>query len=82
MAEHTPGPWKAIGGEVLSPGLGAPNIAQMDTLAENPVREANACLVAAAPDLLAALEAAVLLLHHNKYERDMAHAALAKARGE
>ena len=49
----------------------------------------NGPFIAAAPDLLeqrdellAALESAVLVLHHNDWQREKAHAAIAKATGE
>lgn len=85
---HTPGPWKATGKEVgtdyeathgmVASIIGMPN--RWET-------EANARLIAAAPDLYAAVEA-LLALHADDGTRDdvpewkAARAALAKARGE
>ena len=88
---HTPGPWHQTGGIVASHEghcavaayTGNGNILYAKTLAE---REANARLIAAAPDLLAALEAmqAAFVRHPgNADERHHAltltEAALAKA---
>jgi hypothetical protein len=93
MGEHTPGPWyyvkdnknrfsiyaKDVDG-TIKPITGWGRITQ---------NEANACLIAAAPELLEALE--VLLAwaniqdHHSEQARqirDKAGAAIAKANGE
>ncbi len=89
--QHTPGPWFVNG----------PWNIQADTHTEIPVivahitpmrgewasaREANATLIAAAPDLLAALQRSLNWLSsypgglaHNTWEQ--AHAAIAKAEG-
>ena len=84
---HTPGPWTAHSGSVYKDGpnvwpkgddLGIP-IARMDREAGNgtwpPERDANAHLIAAAPDLLAAAEAVRLAL-----EGSWAHGELAGAK--
>ena len=58
---HTPGPWRLVGHYIMaSPDRCAYNIAVMDNLHCTPV-EANGNLLAAAPELLQALE--MLLLH-------------------
>jgi hypothetical protein len=45
-------------------------------------REANARLIASAPDLLAALEVLLQRYTFHEQDEDQARAALAKARGE
>ena len=63
--KYTPGPWAAIGTDVKTPGprsrilcwTGLPEIALDEA-------RANARLIAAAPDLLAALQALVALSDH------------------
>lgn len=95
--EYTPGPWECRSGAVIKPDHtydGIP-LADMDREPGNgttPVeRDANAWLMAAAPDLLAALDTltdhAQEVYPHFESERgqkDIAQAlaALAKARGE
>ncbi len=95
MAEHTPGPWHWNGiatiwntrgnvGEVEREVI----IAQVVTDYVNrthvepiPVIEANARLIAAAPELLAALEEVVRISDRKHNAWDAAHAAIAKAKG-
>lgn len=69
MAEHTPGPWKIAPwpkarGYVISVCKGLPQkpVAQAHGQQDPAEREANARLIAAAPDLLAALEHVTELL--------------------
>ena len=65
--KHTPGPWEAVrsssdldewaGWRIKQPGSGLCDVAYVDDAdAGPPVAEADARLIAAAPDLLAALE--------------------------
>lgn len=68
-AQHTPGPWKACcsaGGDFLGiyPDTGAAEfpVAKMPGIIRPGVNEANARLIAAAPELLAALKEAVDLI--------------------
>lgn len=88
---HTAGPWKAIGNpysdkarDIVSPEgdrIAAVNGAAFDNSSEV---AANARLIAAAPDLLAALQWAVEAADINQYEADWyadARAAIAKAKG-
>lgn len=94
MSVHTPGPWACLHGSVYTqPLAGAPiaPIARMDREAGNgtsPVeRDANAHLIAAAPELLDALEEVLGAAYAEGYTLptwidDAARAALAKARGE
>jgi len=94
MAEHTPGPWRVDGREIIYDDTsGLPYVVaktglyvltpNMDANAE-----ANARLIAAAPDLLEALEA---VLHDSYHQLDSQMtdeterkvlAAIAKAKGE
>ena len=84
-AKHTPGPWR-YQRENGSPTTGQHMIAGANPgyLAE--VRDcgsgdvcANARLIAAAPELLDALQAVVRVADRNTVEFDMARAAIAKA---
>jgi hypothetical protein len=99
--EHTPGPWE-MGGSLLASTSGKHiaivlhNInydekklpRDYDSRAPKnfPETEANARLIAAAPELLAALEKLrdVMQAHNDKQDRAMiqAAAAIAKAKGE
>lgn len=70
MLHHTPGPW-AIIADVPGAAIGFRAIVQNDdgmpgeTICNpSPMGEANARLIAAAPDMLAALQAVALLLEH------------------
>ena len=62
MTNHTPGPWFTStpneGGGILIKPIPGQVVAQCDEL---PEMEANACLIASAPELLEALESMVLL---------------------
>ena len=86
--QHTPGPWLALdytGTDEpawhVVPGDFHGTIATLD-----PEQSANARLIAAAPDLLAALEALVANLDEGDFisttRIDAARAALSKARGQ
>ena len=99
MTEFTPGPWKYSTGSVYkaesvdADGYPTSAIEHMDR--ENPdtfgaERDANARLIAAAPDLLEALQELVAevenneALNHHAFETtgfNMAFAAIAKAEG-
>ena len=92
MSKHTPGPWKAnfaISGSVYIFG-GDRNFASVfDEWQDEANQEANASLIAAAPDLLAALQAIVKSLVDQDDEGMIEHAqqmidaraAIAKATG-
>ena len=87
-AQHTPGPWFAdLSAETVTSADGNIVVYELNT------NEADACLIAAAPDLLEALTK--LLDMHERCDagfaphvelrfaiRDMARAVLAKATGE
>lgn len=81
--KHTPGPWHLFRNEVNnSDGLTVANIVQF-VPAYRDVSNANACLIAAAPELLDAL-AGLLEVHDalgagQSYAATKARAALAKA---
>ena len=91
MAEHTPGPWELREGyeEVFGPGIYTPGAhdtephAAVSQFAADP--DADACLIAAAPDLLAALEYVERLNKQRPmFGGDFAaevRAAIAKAKG-
>lgn len=89
--KHTPGPWVIHQKKtVLSYDLMASRMDHMEGKSVSPdEHEANATLIAAAPDLLAALEQSLMALigyqHQNeitKAAQNSARAAIAKARGE
>ena|SRR6185436_11891511 len=98
---HTPGPWHSVGTGVLGPEAKLKDsIAVVSTRLRNGIglakwpdeeREANARLIAAAPELLAALKAIKERASGNIYNTDqvtgekfavMVDAAIAKATGE
>ena len=96
MSGHTPGPWPCIRLENENGPYATNYIAHIDcgvcmvwAPVGNSEREANARLIAAAPDLLAALELMVKE-HRKQFGLDgawdscllKAEAALAKAKGE
>lgn len=104
MSAHTPGPWRVIGsdtvvgpkGNVVAECCGYSDHAKDPTQQAQGGRESNASLIAAAPDLVAALE--LMVRADEAIERgeglpsdramlriaalDAAAEALAKARGE
>ncbi len=89
---HTPGPWVAIG-KVIKEGLGRRNsvtVTRIDSRGKfvKGCDEANARLMAAAPDLVLALQAMLCQFQdHEQYGEDdaaainIARAAIAKATG-
>jgi hypothetical protein len=87
VSQHTPGPWTAFStnvdaGDVHNDGV---RVAKCwsSTFAPPPQEAiANARLIAAAPELLAALEAVVRVADRKTDEFDLAHAAIAKAKGK
>lgn len=81
--QHTKGPWKTDGRNVLIPvydtGAGCETVTLM--LEKTPGEaKANACLIAAAPELLAALQA-IPLGQLTPGQANMVIAAIAKATG-
>lgn len=92
QTQHTPGPWEVIVPPTISGdsrwvmGPDEKPIAQINWGREQDERFANARLIASAPDLLAALEAADEVLAHEGYQdsqpvRASIRLALARARG-
>lgn len=88
-AQHTSGPWQygEFDGELLVATQNHYPAVQIARVSADIYRaggdgSANAALIAAAPDLLAACELAVTRLHDNVYEgvRAAALAAIAKAK--
>ena len=86
--KHTPGSWEiANGARVYAPGKAGPLLATIAYLPKAPGQEqANARLIAAAPDLLAALQGLMARidaqLNPNSDTRTAARAAITKALGE
>ena len=96
MSKHTPGPWRAVhhgynlairAGDIIDPLAYFPNAESFDPAAT----EANARLIAAAPELLAALRLCVLKFSQlldtgmtlgMARALDEARAAIAKAEGQ
>jgi hypothetical protein len=95
MSKHTPGPWLAVGAQVEIEDDSVPDICTCDPQVMRQSHldwhprtvEANARLIAAAPDLLEALEGTAALLEALGYAADTsltvgaARAAIAKAKG-
>lgn len=90
MTNHTPGPWAANPDGLIHAGKNRLHIAQAATIGMGHAAAANARLMAAAPDLLAALR---LILDSEETHGDsvvcdfetlqsVARAAIAKATGE
>lgn len=83
MSGHTPGPWEVVD-EVCIEADGAA-VALVDTHELNPGAldaDANATLIAAAPDLLAACRFAIdCLAPHMDMAHDMLEEAITKATG-
>ena len=83
--KHTPGPWRVWQRKYVAGGDGSPvvNLGHPD----NEQAEANAALIASAPDLLRHLALILEVGERNDYEtyraavREIARAALAKAEG-
>jgi hypothetical protein len=96
MSKHTPGPWHLDFDEAIESTYVSISAAKHKSLAEvvwrfateeqSPNLEANAHLIAAAPELLEALERLVANLNEGDFisntRIDEARAALAKAKGE
>lgn len=90
---HTPGPWSAFAGAVFtgpkdSPTFVARMVKDDDGIAEWDERHANQQLIAAAPDLVLALQVMLCQFQdHEQYGEDdadavsIARAAIAKATG-
>ena len=90
MSKHTPGPWFYVQGDEWSHSVctregelpdGSPSfwsVASVNKRRE-PAHEANARLIAAAPELLEALQHLTLVLKAAGYGTERADAAIAKA---
>lgn len=96
MSKHTPGPWKVVenGGRMVGVMKGRSWVVYKsgnDCMMTDEL-EANANLIAAAPDLLEALELLLLTRTQERHLQglkpgesplhDRCHAAIAKAKGE
>ena len=96
MSKHTPGPWRVVDSwnDYMVESQNGEEIIWQDGPHQTPaIKEANARLIAAAPDLLEALEHMLHRAHPayvgNDYmrekliaARETARAAIAKAKGE
>ena len=90
MSNHTPGPWKVsrrfdVYQDTQTPGVGGTFIATTKGVSElpesvNQVCEADARLIAAAPELLKALQD--ILIFDSALSQENARAAIRKAIGE
>lgn len=87
--KHTPGPWRRVDCYIYGgpPGTGShvADASPFGPMADAGVADANARLIAAAPDLLAALEALMHTTEDDLHYLDVcqrARAAIRKARGE
>ena len=95
-ASHTPGPWEKtdyLTNYLIAGGINESGHKKRVAIVDRPISgfrtseyAANALLIAAAPDLLAACEEAVEILFNapggHQHVTDAMHAAIAKARGE
>lgn len=92
MSKHTPGPWTSYTGtnSIWAEGKRAVCIVTGARKHEDEERDANANLIAAAPDLLEALEhimrcipmGGFAQIHHGSSTWEQIDAAVSKARGE
>lgn len=89
MSKYTAGPWQHLGDpeddecrvrQTASVRHGDGFYSEI-TICDNISSKGNASLIAAAPDLLEALEAVVSVADRATVEFDLARAAIAKARG-
>jgi len=90
MSEHTPGPWEVV--ELVDGyDIRAPEAECWVTTASDPEavwgaigREEDACLIAAAPNLLSALEKVFTVMNDDMPVglRKVCYEAIAKAKGE
>jgi hypothetical protein len=90
MSNHTPGPWKVsrrfdVYQDTQTPGVGGTFVATTKGVSElpesiNQVCEADAKLIAAAPELLKALQD--ILIFDSALSQENARAAIRKATGE
>jgi hypothetical protein len=95
MSKHTPGPWRISGDAGHAANIRITSVARRhiakvyaESIAQDPVCEANARLIASAPDLLDALQALTSMFHPNTQyvnghpAAEKARAAIRKATGE
>lgn len=92
MGQHTPGPWSLphitslqMGQEIYSESRGRVALAEYLGTTTNDEQVANACLIAAAPDLLAALDNMLATVEEGGADWQaatrQARAVIAKAKG-
>ena len=79
MSKHTPGPWFVEENEMMGRDIvSGDKLAIVCTQVYSPV---DAAIIAAAPDLLAALQSMLEGNHNQQDVREAARAAIAKATG-
>jgi hypothetical protein len=76
MAKHTPGPWKSNGANQVFGGAYSGLIATVTSTANPEICEADARLIAAAPELLEALKR---IAYEPQGKADASHAEVLKA---
>ncbi len=69
MTKHTPGPWATDDAGLITAGRSRLHIAQAATTGLGHAADANARLLAAAPEMLAALGLALLAIERNCYHQ-------------
>ena len=62
MSKHTPGPWEVIGSTIAPSGLLADEVATVAIQPRDGEKQANARLIASAPELLEALSTALTFI--------------------
>lgn len=86
MSKHTPGPWMVQNGKIVEKCYNGFVIADVRNATEVMADEANACLIAAAPELLEACKAYIRYCDDGEGEIAPMYktmkAAIAKAEGE
>jgi hypothetical protein len=86
MSEHTPGPWEVFVDDlgeqtIMGPPYPRQYIGSVDNRS-HPTNAANATLIAAAPDLLEALEQTARVFESGAFIEEVVKPAIAKAKGE
>jgi len=80
-AQHAPGPWRRMGHRHIADAAGNVICEVWSGPTGIEQADANETLIAAAPELLAALRAVISVADRKTDEFDLAHAAIAKATG-
>ena len=82
--QHTPGPWHDCGGAICKVYVNKPEDCEMVPITYGPYEQADARLIAAAPDLLEALEMVMEKYSKNLdgFAFEQVFQAIKKAKGE